>query len=112
KCKECGTTFTTTDSRMQCCSKVCSNKRNWRNAYLIRKRRVEENGEVDRDISVSGIMDRDGTKCYLCGNNVDELAHFTDDYYPTIEHVTPISKGGTHTWSNVKLAHRICNAYK
>lgn len=112
KCKECGKDFTTSDSRMQCCSKECSDKRNWRNAYLIRKRRAKSNGLYERDISVSGIIERDGSSCYLCGNKVDESSHYTSDYYPTIDHVVPLSKGGTHSWDNVRLAHRLCNMYK
>lgn len=112
KCEECYEEFMTTDSRMRCCSKSCSNKRNWRNAYLTRRKRVQLNGDVDSDISVEGIMKRDGTDCYLCGEEVDNEVHYTERTYPTIEHVIPISKGGTHTWGNVKLAHRHCNALK
>lgn len=112
KCKECGNSFSTSDSRMQCCSKECSNKKNWRNAYLIRKRRAKSNGLYERDISVNGIIERDGDNCYLCGNKVDRDSHYTSNRYPTIEHVVPLSKGGTHTWDNVKLAHRLCNMYK
>ncbi|MDT2396282.1 HNH endonuclease [Enterococcus avium] len=29
-----------------------------------------------------------------------------------MDHVIPISKGGTHSWDNVRLAHRHCNAIK
>ena len=32
--------------------------------------------------------------------------------YPTIDHIIPLSKGGTHTWNNVQLAHMCCNAGK
>ena len=73
---------------------------------------MKENGIVDRDISVKGIINRDGYECYLCKNKVDIESDHTSDYYPTIEHVVPISRGGTHTWDNVKLAHRLCNMHK
>lgn len=29
--------------------------------------------------------------------------------YPTIDHVIPLSKGGSHTWDNVKVACGECN---
>lgn len=32
--------------------------------------------------------------------------------YPSIDHVVPLSKGGTHTWDNVHLAHKRCNMVK
>jgi 5-methylcytosine-specific restriction endonuclease McrA len=31
---------------------------------------------------------------------------------PTVDHVIPISEGGTDTKANVQLAHRICNLRK
>ena len=32
--------------------------------------------------------------------------------YPSIDHTVPVSKGGTHTWDNVQLAHFYCNRVK
>ena len=32
--------------------------------------------------------------------------------YPTIDHVVPLSKGGLHAWSNVRLACKDCNSKK
>lgn len=32
--------------------------------------------------------------------------------YPSIDHIIPVSHGGTHTWDNVELAHRYCNGVK
>lgn len=37
----------------------------------------------------------------ICGNN-----------YPSIDHIIPLSKGGTDDWNNLKLAHRWCNSVK
>jgi 5-methylcytosine-specific restriction endonuclease McrA len=28
---------------------------------------------------------------------------------PEIDHLVPVSAGGSHTWDNVALAHRRCN---
>ena len=32
--------------------------------------------------------------------------------YPSIDHASPVAKGGAHTWDNVRLAHRDCNSVK
>ena len=40
-------------------------------------------------------------KTVICGNN-----------YPSIDHIIPLSKGGTDDWNNIKLAHRWCNSVK
>ena len=31
---------------------------------------------------------------------------------PTVDHILPLAKGGTHTWDNVQLAHWSCNSDK
>lgn len=33
-------------------------------------------------------------------------------YYPTIDHIIPLSKGGLHSWNNIQLAHLSCNSSK
>lgn len=45
----------------------------------------------------------------MCGEKVERDKNPYHEHYPNVEHVIPISKGGTHTWDNVKLAHRKCN---
>ena len=32
--------------------------------------------------------------------------------YPSIDHIIPVSRGGLHSWDNVRLAHFLCNAVK
>ena len=75
---------------------------------------------IDTDITIEGLIARDGRKCYLCGVNTDFNDHYIDeggsfhvgDSYPTIEHVVPLSKGGNHSWANTKVACWRCNTRK
>jgi len=51
--------------------------------------------------------------CYLCNSKT----HFenTEEYSPllaTVDHVIPWSRGGSHTWANVKLCCLRCNIKK
>lgn len=74
---------------------------------------------VDKDITLQGLFKRDQGVCHICG-----LRCLWDDYitrdgvvicgewYPSIDHVIPLAKGGYHSWENVKLAHRRCNTIK
>lgn len=55
---------------------------------------------------VDFLRDRDGNDCYLCDKP------FTDERRPTIDHVTPLSKGGGWETTNLKLADRKCNQDK
>ena len=33
-------------------------------------------------------------------------------FAPTVDHIIPVSRAGTHTWDNVQLAHALCNSLK
>lgn len=61
----------------------------------------------------TAIYERDGHMCWLCGESVDYTADpQRDDWAPTLDHITPRSKGGTHDVSNLRTAHRWCNAVR
>lgn len=63
-------------------------------------------------ISHDQVAERDGYKCYLCEGIVDMSLSRTSRYGATLDHVIPLSKGGTDTLENVKLTHWICNIQK
>lgn len=58
------------------------------------------------------IFERDGYICQLCGTGVLPFVPHQHPMYPTIDHIIPLSKGGTHEPSNVQTAHLGCNASK
>ena len=119
KCTECGKHKEVSFKRKKFCSEMCSKKYINRENYLRRERLKRLNGKIHWDISIERLMKRDGKRCYLCGGKVDikdisvidnNMIH--GDMYPSIDHVIPLSKEGTHTWDNVRLAHRLCNSIK
>lgn len=87
---------------------------------LNRQNRIKDNGEIDRDIVLETLYKRDKGICSICGRVCDyndfkitEKGHFVAGrMYPSIDHIFPLSKGGTHTWKNVQLAHFSCNSRK
>lgn len=111
-CIECGTEFKANTLRRICCSDQCSNKRQNRIHELKRNKRLKQNGKIDYSITLTKLIKRDKGKCAICGKRVDIKADPNSDMYPSIDHVFPVSKGGTHTWDNVQLAHRGCNSDK
>lgn len=71
--------------------------------------------DFDKTITLPKLIKRDKGICQICGLPVDCNARSGRSiykYYPTLDHIIPISKGGSHTWKNVRLAHMICNAGK
>ena len=66
-------------------------------------------------ISQSKFMEisiRDEWTCHLCGEMVDETLPRLAKMGASLDHVVPISKGGTDEPENLKLAHFICNVRK
>ncbi len=56
------------------------------------------------------LADRDGPRCWLCGNDVDPAAPRGSAQAGSVDHVVPRAKGGGHEPDNLRLAHRICNS--
>lgn len=72
--------------------------------YSTARRLNAERRDID-PISREEIMERDGYVCYLCGK---ECSH--DEIH--IDHVMPISRGGKHVASNLRVACSTCNLRK
>ena len=111
-CIECGKEFKANTLRRICCSNQCSNKRQNRIRELKRNKRLRQNGKVDYSITLAKLIKRDKGVCGICGRKVLLDVDCQHDLYPSIDHILPVSKGGTHTWDNVQLAHRGCNSDK
>ena len=116
-CEVCGKAFSTFNKAQKTCSKTCSRKR--KNRLARRDDRINENNNIDRDISLETLYKRDEGICYICGGSCDFDDHQRTDghficgpNYPSIDHIVPLARGGMHAWDNVKLAHHLCNARK
>ena len=121
-CPECGARFRSMYTQQLYCSKRCRSRRRWRersrkrgnsSTHVARAKRYGV--EYDRSITLDRLIKRDGMTCYICGKTCTK-----DDVrwgsfgpnYPTIDHVIPLCKGGTHTWGNVRIACGECNEAK
>lgn len=117
-CLKCGSVFETT-TRTKFCSKSCASRYRDKVKELKRRHRTFINGDCD-EISLERLIEREKNVCYICKTEcnkedytITNEGHFiVGKNYPSIEHVVSISKGGTHTWDNVKLAHHYCNTIK
>lgn len=119
-CEWCGKSFKTDIPSQVTCSDECRRKRHNRLSSIRSDKRINESNLIDKDITLESLYDRDNGICYLCGTkcNYDDISITDEGYYiagktyPSIDHVNPLSKGGKHSWDNVKLAHYRCNTLK
>ena len=103
KCKMCGNDIETKNKLKIICD-ICS-----------RKHKMKSHSNK----SLKELYKRDKGICYICGTKCDYEDYtykgntfIAGNYYPSIDHVIPLNKGGTDDWNNLKLAHRICNSLK
>ncbi len=110
-CKWCrkDTAFDRGGSRIKFCSHKCSRKSaSWNRKQL---ERATSGGVV---LSRREIFNRDDWKCQLCGITVIRVNN-RGAYRPdgaTVDHIIPLSRGGTHTMDNVQAACWACNTSK
>lgn len=100
------------------CCKTCARKTQEKNREISRRVKIQSN-LIDRDITLKKLYQRDKGRCYICGLECSyddyirtDTAFIAGDFYPSIDHVVPLSRGGKHSWDNVRLAHRRCNTAK
>ncbi len=72
------------------------------------RREVIKAGEK---ITFNDLLVRDGPLCQICGNYMDWHAGRYRSRV-SLDHIIPISQGGTHTMDNVRLVHLSCNSRK
>lgn len=58
------------------------------------------------------LCERDQYICQLCGEPVDMDAKHPHPNSATMDHIIPLSQGGTHERNNIQLAHLSCNVRK
>lgn len=98
-CIMCGEAYTSPGALARYCSELCrSRNRNRAHGLTLLER--------------TAIFARDNWECHICGGATDPCADPLDDAYPTLDHLTPRSQGGTHEPSNLATAHRICNSVR
>lgn len=116
RCKRCGKEFecSPTHNKMYC-SKACERVR-FDDARRMRKRKTQI---IEEGITLHKLYQRDGGRCSICGGMTSWESYriingkkCVNGSYPSIDHVMPLSLGGSHTWENVRLACYKCNMIK
>jgi len=76
------------------------------------RRRVKKKGAFAERVSIEKVFFRDGGRCHICKRKLNLEVKYPNSRFSSIDHIIPISKGGTHEYKNVKLACFECNVRK
>ncbi len=111
-CKWCGVTFKNKYGikRRKFCCPECLKKYN--DTLRRNKERAKEWGIEWESINPFDIYFRDGWICQICKGHINKKAKHPHPMSASLDHIVPLSKGGTHTDRNVQCAHLICNISK
>lgn len=77
--------------------------------YSPKRRAVYARGDAIDHVTLFNLH---GWTCWICKEDINPKKRFPDILAATVEHINPISSGGTHTWDNVAPAHAMCNFKK
>ena len=79
--------------------------------FRVRRAKTELEGNATREL-VNAKWDASDKTCRLCGTRIDDTLSSPHPMPLTLEHLTPISRGGRHDIDNIDFAHRACNTKK
>lgn len=103
-CAACGAAFVNV-RKIKYCSPECAIKAG-RDARKARERGAVKTERVFRQ----KVFDRDKWRCHICKGKIDSNLKAPDPGSATLDHIHPLSLGGSHTYDNVKAAHYGCNS--
>ena len=113
-CEECGGSRAVEAKfgiKYKYCSRTCQKRASDR--VRTKARRAAMNGAHAQPVDPNRVFDRDGWRCGLCGGKTVRGRRGTQhDKAPVLDHIVPLSKGGSHTYKNVQCACHACNSRK
>ena len=98
--------------------KVKTSTKAWRKANPKRcrehhqKRRALKYQTQTEPINDKLVFLRDGWICQICHKKVDKRFKYPNPMSGSLDHIMPLSRGGSHTYKNVQLTHLTCNLSK
>ena len=111
-CRVCGDTFVSRHMHVTCSTQCQDTYDTDRKREAGHRRRARLRNAYRAKVTPSKVYERDAYKCHLCGKRTKADAKVPHPQAPTLDHIVPLAKGGTHEPSNVATACFICNSRK
>lgn len=105
-CMHCGDAL---PQRMRSDALFCSQRCNYGAHALQRKLRARTGGEAKPGYLRAFICDRDRWQCGICRKPVDRRLQHPEPMCASLDHIVPVSRGGTNDLWNLRLTHLRCN---
>lgn len=115
KCNNCGIKFETRRLNQKYCSSECADKARYVSETKREERRryrARKTNAYVKQVNTNAIYERDKGICKLCNGKIDKQLRAPHPMSLSLDHIIPLSRGGTHEPDNVQIAHFICNSKK
>lgn len=112
KCVICGDMFLTLFGDKGCSEECQATHRRAVRREVEHRRRARKVAAFIAPVYRQRIYERDNFTCQLCHEPMDMSACAPHPRSPSIDHITPLSRGGAHAPFNVQSACFLCNATK
>ena len=77
-----------------------------------RKYRALKRGVQHKPYATNYVFERDGWVCQICGRKINRRLKYPNPHSGSIDHIVPLSKGGSDAPANVQATHLRCNVGK
>lgn len=78
----------------------------------VRRYRARKRAAVVGDVDLAQLWRSQCGICPLCMNRIDSSLRAPDSMSKSVDHIVPLSRGGTHEQSNLQWTHLVCNIRK
>jgi len=104
-------------ARRRCATCHQDRERSQKARHASKRRGAFAGSTVSREL----IYDRDHGTCWICTKPTEPWSSWRSRerrlgqdqrWFPTLDHIRPLAKGGEHTAQNIRLAHFICNSMR
>lgn len=103
-CAGCGVAFVR-ERKVKYCSPECG-----ATARRDARKALERGAVKTERVFRQKVYQRDKWRCHICGGKINSALEAPNPGAATLDHVHPLSLGGSHTYDNIKAAHYGCNS--
>lgn len=112
QCRTCGEWFVSRNLDVTCSLECFKTHRRDQKHANEHRRRARQKAAFVANVYRKKVFEADQYRCHLCGKKTDKTKKVPHPKAPTIDHVVPLNRGGTHEPANCRTACFSCNSSK
>lgn len=112
RCRQCGSTFVSLNLDMTCSPACWEQDQQEQKRIHKDRRRARKKQAYVADVWRTRVFEADSYRCHMCNRKTNPNKATPHPLAPTIDHLIPLARGGTHEPANCRTACFECNCLK